>query len=192
MKTLKSIMITLLPWFFYEILNGYLGVSVIYASMISSLILIFTGYKFLIKGFFLSWTILIILLSQICIQYFFYNSFIQKDPWIISNLLLAIISWFSLMLHKPITMQYAKTEVPSEKWIHPTFIKINNVLTAAWGVIFTLSFVCHVILFYFKNYRHIIVSMIYMLSVLGILFIVYYPKYERNRNKKNSYQSNVN
>ncbi|MEI9991293.1 MAG: hypothetical protein WDM86_14755 [Rhizomicrobium sp.] len=45
--------------------------------------------------------------------------------------LLAIIV-FSLLLHEPFTLQYAREQVAQEQWGAPAFLRANYVVTAVW------------------------------------------------------------
>lgn len=52
---------------------------------------------------------------------------------------LALSTWYTLVIGKPFTMDYAKDHTPKEYWNNPTFIRINQILTSVWGATFTLG-----------------------------------------------------
>jgi len=55
------------------------------------------------------------------------------------HLLLASVAWGSLLAGIPFTLQYAREEVPSERWHEPLFIRTNRWITIAWGTDFLLQ-----------------------------------------------------
>ncbi|UXY27535.1 hypothetical protein [Streptomyces sp. HUAS TT20] len=56
---------------------------------------------------------------------------------VISNGVVAAVALGSLFVD-PFTAQYAREQTPREVWDSPVFKHINQVLTAAWGVVFAL------------------------------------------------------
>jgi all-trans-retinol 13,14-reductase len=55
------------------------------------------------------------------------------------NLTLMGIAWGSLLAGTPFTIQYAREQVPQALWHAPLFIRINQYITAVWGLDFFLS-----------------------------------------------------
>ncbi len=44
-----------------------------------------------------------------------------------------------MLARMPFTIQYAREETPREHWHNPVFIRINYVITGAWGVAFLIA-----------------------------------------------------
>lgn len=57
----------------------------------------------------------------------------------IVNFTLMAIAWGSLLAGMPFTIQYAREQVAPEYWHTPLFIRINQYITAVWGLDFFLS-----------------------------------------------------
>jgi uncharacterized membrane protein len=55
------------------------------------------------------------------------------------NVTLMLIAWGSLLGAMPFTIQYAREQVAPEFWHSPLFIRINQHITAIWGLDFFLS-----------------------------------------------------
>lgn len=55
------------------------------------------------------------------------------------NVTLMAIAWGSLAAGTPFTIQYARERVAPEFWHTPLFIRINQCITAVWGLDFFLS-----------------------------------------------------
>jgi all-trans-retinol 13,14-reductase len=97
------------------------------------------------------------------------------------NVTLMAIAWGSLLAGTPFTIQYAREQVPQEYWSSPLFIRINQLITAVWGVDFCLSAVASL-------YRHATgdtsLASQYawvLFSVSAALFTVYFPDWYRAR-----------
>lgn len=100
---------------------------------------------------------------------------------ILVNFTLMAIAWGSLLAGVPFTIQYAREQVPQEHWHAPLFIRINQYITAAWGVDFFLSALV-------SAYRHATgdtsLTSQYawiLFSVAAVLFTVYFPDWYRAR-----------
>lgn len=58
---------------------------------------------------------------------------------ILANGALALATWVTLAAGRPFTLDYAKDHVPREQWTHPAFLRVNRILTSAWGATFTIG-----------------------------------------------------
>ena len=97
------------------------------------------------------------------------------------NVTLMAIAWGSLLAGTPFTIQYAREQVPQELWRAPLFIRINQFITAVWGLDFFLSALVSL-------YRHATgatdLASQYawvLFSVGAALFTVYFPGWYRAR-----------
>ncbi|HUC16792.1 MAG TPA: hypothetical protein VMA37_03785 [Acetobacteraceae bacterium] len=97
------------------------------------------------------------------------------------NLTLMAIAWGSLLAGVPFTIQYAREQVAPEFWHTPIFIRINQYITAVWGLDFFLSALVSL-------YRHATgdrsVASQYawvLFSVGAVLFTSYFPAWYRAR-----------
>jgi len=54
----------------------------------------------------------------------------------IANIVLVLFVAISLLVRQPFTLQYAKEQTPEEYWDSPTFLRVNYVITAVWGLAF--------------------------------------------------------
>jgi uncharacterized membrane protein len=97
------------------------------------------------------------------------------------NLTLMAIAWGSLAAGTPFTIQYAREQVAPEFWQTPLFIRVNQWITAVWGLDFFLSAVV-------SAYRHAAgdtsLASQYawvLFSVGAALFTAYFPGWSRAR-----------
>ncbi|MEU0949414.1 hypothetical protein ABZ379_43130 [Streptomyces canus] len=50
---------------------------------------------------------------------------------------LAVTAWGTLAIRRPFTLGIARRQTPREYWDMPQFIRVNNLITSAWGTGFT-------------------------------------------------------
>ena len=53
--------------------------------------------------------------------------------------LLALVAVGSSLLGRPFTLQYARQAVGPEWWDDPNFLRVNQIITAAWGISFVTA-----------------------------------------------------
>jgi len=97
------------------------------------------------------------------------------------NVTLAAVAWGSLLAGMPFTIQYAREQVPAEFWHTRLFMRINQYITAVWGLDFLLSALVSL-------YRHATgdtgLASQYawvVFSVIAVLFTVHFPDWYRAR-----------
>ncbi len=52
---------------------------------------------------------------------------------------LAAMAWGTLLAGSPFTYQYAREDWPREYWDNPLFRRTNEIITAVWGIVFTVN-----------------------------------------------------
>lgn len=179
MQIFKDILVTLMPWIWYIQLVKYIDVKLVCLICITALVII--GYKYLKKGFVISWATIVCFLVIFTLNLTTNQTFLKEQPWLIANFCFTLIAYTSLILKKPFTMQYAKEYVSSEKWSHPAFMKINVILTSVWLAIFFLSFILRIYVIFYPQWKELISIIVYINTMIGILFTSMYPKYARSK-----------
>ena len=67
------------------------------------------------------------------------SSFLKTYGPIANSLVLAGMAFATLAMKNPFTYQYAKEDWDKSYWNDPAFIRINEIITAVWGWIFTFN-----------------------------------------------------
>lgn len=57
----------------------------------------------------------------------------------ISNVALAVITFGSIIVRRPFTLQYARETTPREFWDEPRFVRTNYVITFVWAMAFLVA-----------------------------------------------------
>jgi len=179
---LKEILQSFLPWILFFILTGHTQQQLDAAIIIAAITAIIFEVNALRKGFILSWGTLIFFIFMVIAVILFRNQWIAKYSWIFSNGVLALITWISIFMRKPFTIQYAKEQVSKDKWQHPVFLKINYLLTAAWGLIFLINIGLHIIRIYYPGFNGWIYEVTsYIPSIFGIWFMAWFPNWYKGK-----------
>ncbi|WP_214410082.1 hypothetical protein [Sphaerisporangium fuscum] len=111
----------------------------------------------------------------------FGSSLVLYGPALV-NAWLAATTWGSLAIRKPFTLGIARTMTPEELWKTPQFYRVNAVITAVWGVSFTVAAIALAFLLHSAPHATTAVITIKVASfVLPAIFTVRYPKIVRAR-----------
>ena len=178
MKLIKGF----LPWILYFLLVGPSQLRVDLGVIVAFVTYLIIDTQNLRRGFILSWTTLLFFLFMLISVVFMKNAWVENHTWIISNGVLAIVAFGSLIIGMPFTVQYARLKVPKEKWHSKVFINVNIILTAVWGTIFLLSALVHLIKAFYPHVDNVVYEVATtVVSLLGVLFTVWFPKWYRQK-----------
>ena len=130
------LLLSFAPWLLFALIAGKSMSSLETAIIVCTALTVLLGYKQLRKRYLLTWgTLLFFVFCLIAVG-------LMKNVWVATNMnalsygALAAITWGSLLVGMPFTMQYAKEEVDRSHWDSPAFIHANRLITAVWGVLF--------------------------------------------------------
>ena len=126
MKDLIEILKFLLgfaSWIVFLFLSGSTLTSLERALIISFIISVILGYKQLRSGFILQWGSVLFFAWCIIMVNFLQNVIIAKNMGIIANGFLASIIWLTILVGKPFTLQYAREDLPRDRWNDPRLVR---------------------------------------------------------------------
>ena len=131
-----------LPWILFLLLptnswDQLRGVVVI--CLATSVIF---GWKELRKGFILQWASLLFFLFCVISFYGFSWIWLAQNMGVIANSFLIGVIWLTILIGKPFTLQYARAELPQEKWHDEGLIRSCRFIAIFWGILlsFTTAF----------------------------------------------------
>ncbi len=176
------LLISFSPWILFGILAGHSLLSLEIALAVSLITSILVGFRDLAKKMIVSWATLIFFISACLLVMVFQVYAIIPYLGIGSNIVLTLIAFGSLAAGLPFTMQYSRQEVPRERWNNPEFVRINQVLTGGWGVLFLFGLINSAIDLLHPGFLGIIGdASMYITILIGIIFTVKYPPYAKKR-----------
>jgi hypothetical protein len=180
-----KLLLAFAPWIIFSLIAGQSFFSLEIAIIISLVITLVLGYKQMHKKYILPWaTFLFFILSFIVIILMKYS---QVAPYmgILSYVTLTAVTWGSILIGHPFTIQYAKEEVDKTIWNNPTFIRSNQIITAFWGVIFLINLGLNYYKFNHRDVNGLIFLVAgWILIIIGLVFTTEYTKYVRKRRQE--------
>lgn len=108
---------------------------------------------------------------------------IVAGPWLFKNYniflpwtVFAVVAWTTLLIGFPFTIQYAREQAPREVWDHPLFMRLNVILTVAWGVILSVNALMGVLALITGRLLMLGLVLPICLMLFGFVFSARYPK----------------
>ena len=96
---------------------------------------------------------------------------------------LVAITLGSILIGRPFTLQYAREQVPPERWTHPLFLAANRRISAVWALAFIVETACGAVVAWAPGVPPLFPLVANVLALAGaVAFTVEYPKRLRARN----------
>ncbi|NAZ24315.1 MAG: FAD-dependent oxidoreductase [Thermofilum sp.] len=163
------VLVSFIPWITYWVLCGFGNTLGITIPFVASLILVAT--QFLRREFNFMDLFSLIYFGVSLTGTFIFNSriFLEKSGFL-GYLALFLMAVSSLSLERPYTLQVSKRDYPEVYWKDPSFLAINNIITAVWALIFLANALVSWLL---ASPLSIIFTNV--LVALGIAFSIFFP-----------------
>ncbi len=172
----NGVFASFIPWILYFIIAGSSAVSLELAAIVALFGQIIFGLRYLIKKFILDWCTLIYF-AFLAISFFTpLRSFLDQHAYLLSNVVLALIMWGSIIIRVPFTLQYAKEEVPKIHWGSPIFLKINYYISSVWALALTVMTLVTYLQLYLGVVSNVVSIIIQIISlVIALQFTQRFP-----------------
>ena len=186
MKALKELIGFLLgftPWLLFLFLSGHSFASLersILAGLAACLVF---GFRELRRGYLLQWgTLFFFVVCAVAVDGLKMVA-VARSMGIISNGFLALLIWGTILIGKPFTLQYARAELPEEKWNDPAVIQSCRFLAVVWGWLLTfLALVAGFKVLFPALYPDWVYFDITIAGIVsGVVFTSVYKKYKRRQ-----------
>lgn len=87
----------------------------------------------------LMWTGLLFFTLALIAVFGLHSTWFLKHLAVIANGMLAVAAWGGLLVGRPFTIEFAREHTDPARWNDPLFIRVNQVITAAWAAVFTFN-----------------------------------------------------
>jgi carotenoid cleavage dioxygenase len=145
LKELGGLILGFLPWLLFLFISGHTLASLERAIVISLITCLIFGFGDLKRGFILQWgTLIFFSMCAITIN-LFHLMWMAKYMDLLSNSALAFVMWFTLLTGKPFVLQYARRDLPPERWNDPGMIQGCRQMTIVWASLMSLSVLLSII-----------------------------------------------
>ncbi|MCX8170579.1 MAG: NAD(P)/FAD-dependent oxidoreductase [Candidatus Bathyarchaeota archaeon] len=162
------IMVSFIPWVIYWVLCGFGFRLSVLLSLITSLILIVPQRIWRSYGLMDITSLIFFSLASLCTFIFGLEFFIHQCGFA-GYLTLFLMAALSIAVKQPFTFKVAKKDWPESYWREKSFLLINNVVSAAWALIFGAN----ALIFLLAAPYGVILSN--LLIAIGIAFSVIFP-----------------
>ena len=176
-----GILIGFLPLILYGILSGPTTQSVEIALVVSLAASIVTGLSDLRNGFLIAWINLVFFLIALVLIVFFGLTSLIPFLWVLLYATFTVMTFASILVRSPFTLQYARKMVEPELWGNPVFIRVNDFMTGVWGCLFGINFVLSVISLNNPALQAPLQLTTYSVLIGGVAFSVLFPGYIRKK-----------
>ena len=172
-----KILISFLPWILYGIISDSSYFYAIIAAFVATLVIsipniIKKNIKILDIGTFVYFLFMFIVAIT--------PDLVELEHWtfVLSSMALFSISFISIIIRKPFTIQYAKETVDEKYWETPGFIRTNYIISGVWTLGFALTALCAFISLEWLEYKTIFSTYIpTAITFINIMFTKKYPEY---------------
>jgi putative sterol carrier protein len=177
------VFIGFLPWIVYWSLSGPgLDVAGMGGALVVALLL--NGYRVYTRNY---KTLELVTLGYFVVAFFVTaltgTRLFVTYGGVLVQLALAGVAWGSLARRNPFTYEYAKEDWDPAFWTNPIFVETNQIITAVWGLIFTLNVLLNFVKLGLLFPASLIVGVILpQVGVVGgIAFSIWFPRYYPQR-----------
>ena len=186
MKEVKEIIlfvIGFMPWLLFLFISGHSLSSLERAIVICLLSCLVFNFRELRRQYVLQLGTLFFFVAIFIAVNLLKIIWVAENMGILSNTFLAVIIWLTIAIGKPFTLQYARAELPKEKWNDIKLIKGCRFIAMIWG--FLLSFSAVVSLYQvfrpnkYPKWIYFYISLV--IIFLGIGFTTAYKHYKRKK-----------
>jgi phytoene dehydrogenase-like protein len=176
------IFIAFVPWIAYWVLSGMkMPIPGILVALAVSLAI--NGYRLRESG--------IKLMDAVTLAFFvlhlIFNLVLQNTLFdtygsVLVYIALAGMAWGSIIAHSPFTYQYARDDWPREFWDQPLFRRVNEIITAVWGILFTIDLGLAIVALAKPELKILLAAILpNVLLAPGIIFSLVFPNWYTRR-----------
>lgn len=169
---LIKLVATFLPWFIYPFFPAL--------AIVASLVVATYHYRQTREIFVIEWASVFSFCLGFSLITLAKNSWYAHYESIFITSIFALITWLSLLFKRPFTMQYAKLQVSKQYWDSFLFLRINTLMTASYGLLFSLISTFRVIGLLYPDLIPFYVVLVPIIA-FKIAFIRWFPDWYKKR-----------
>ncbi|MEN6442775.1 MAG: hypothetical protein ABFC71_03370 [Methanoregula sp.] len=179
---LISLLTAFVPWIAFTLIAeapvGSPLMCLTLAFIVGIVLTVLTSSRQLLQGYILSVVTIVFFVVFFILIIGLKQYHLANYISVLSMLMLTIVCWATMLFHFPFTLQYSREGVEPERAKSVPFMRVNYIITAVWGIAFTLSFAIDAFLvlrpepglMFWDNLK-------WVFMVIAIIFTVWYPGY---------------
>jgi hypothetical protein len=171
-----GILLGFAPLIVYGILAGSSVSSVLFALGAALIVTVITGFSDLRNGRILIWTNLVLFGALFIALGIMGMNEIIPVMGILIYAVLSAVTFGSILVKMPFTLQYAREMVDRSLWENPAFIRVNIRMTVVWGAVFVINLLLDGLALVTPAEVGRVASLLtYPVLAAGIIFTIWYP-----------------
>jgi len=148
------------------------------AFIVGIALTLLTGYQQLFKGYILSIVTIVFFVVFFILVIGLKLYYLANYLSVLSMLTLTVVCWVTMLFRFPFTLQYSREGVEPERAKSAPFMRVNYIITAAWGIVFTLGTLVDAFLLLRPDLGLMFMANVkWVFMVIAIVFTVWYPDY---------------
>jgi len=179
---LISLLTAFVPWIAFTLVAeaplGNPQMGLILAFIVGIVLTVLTSYRQLLKGYILSVVTIVFFVVFFILIIGLQQYYLANYLSVLSMLILTVVCWATMLVRFPFTLQYSREGIDPERARSAPFMRVNYIITAVWGIAFTLSTAIDAFLLlrpdpglmFWDNLK-------WVFMVIAIVFTVWYPPY---------------
>jgi len=170
------------PLIVFGVLAGSSVASVVIALGAALIVTVIAGFSDLRRGGILTWATLVMFSFLFIAVGVLGMTGILPVMGMLVYAALAAVTFGSILVKIPFTLQFAREMVDRKLWENPGFIRVNNLMTGVWGGIFVINFILSYLMFAAPHYVGWITSpLTYVMLIAGIIYTIWYPAHVQKK-----------
>jgi len=179
---LLSLLTAFVPWiafvFIAESPVGSPEMNLILAFVVAIVLTVLTSYRQLLKGYILSVVTIVFFVVFFILIVGLQQYYLANYISVLSMLILTVVCWATILFRFPFTLQYSREGIDPERARSAPFMRVNYIITAVWGIAFTLGLAVNAILL-IRPDLHVMFwdNVQWVFMIIAIVFTMWYPAY---------------
>jgi len=179
---LISLLTAFVPWIAFTLVAeapvGSPLMCLTLAFIVGIVLTVLTSYRQILEGYILSVVTIVFFVVFFILIIGLKQYHLANYISVLSMLILTVVCWATMLIRFPFTLQYSREGVEPERAKSAPFMRVNYIITAVWGIAFTLGLAVDAFLLlhpepgllFWDNLK-------WVFMVLAIIFTVWYPPY---------------
>lgn len=178
MSRIRLIIQSLIPWLVFFALDHSSTLELHIAIISAITFIVIFNNRLLQNGFIFEWGSLLFFFTLFILIIALPNTWSIINAPLLAFYALAIIFWISIILARPVAMQYAKLNVTKELWSTKLFYRVNNIVTILWACVFSIISILYTVeKFVWGGDLWLTELLPTALLILGIWFTFWFPEW---------------
>ena len=177
-----TLLTAFVPWIAFTLVAeaplGNPQMGLILAFIVGIVLTVLTSYRQLLKGYILSVVTIVFFVVFFILIIGLQQYYLANYLSVLSMLILTVVCWATMLVRFPFTLQYSREGIDPERARSAPFMRVNYIITAVWGIAFTISTAIDAFLLlrpdpglmFWDNLK-------WVFMVIAIVFTVWYPPY---------------